>query len=271
MKPPQEEVASGVANVPSAGCGSNDAASTGGAAPAAPPVPAADSRVYSASSTKDPAKIKRPISEKKLASNRANGKKSRGPTSAAGKARSSKNAYKHGLCAQHLFRQGPQGVQDRQAYEDLSTRVREHYQPQNVMEEFLVEKIVTDMVRYSRVLGYENQILGQKGSFYLGATDKILRYATSNERQLMHSMKELERMREVRQAASGRSEDIEGEVSDLPNQGGPIANEEASWECLGSITWFAESAHETVGAQGPSQSNSEATPTESCPNDKGAA
>ncbi len=46
---------------------------------------------------------KKPVSERKLEANRANARKSTGPRTPEGKARSSQNAYKHGLLARCII------------------------------------------------------------------------------------------------------------------------------------------------------------------------
>jgi hypothetical protein len=262
---PREESDPGSIN-PS-GCGPVDADRTGGAAPTEPAV---DSDGHAAGLDNGAAEIKRPISERKLAANRANAREhSAGPKTAAGKAKSSRNSYKHGLCSQHLLRPGPQEAQDREAYEQLATSVRNHYQPEGAIEEFLVEKIVTEMVRYARIIGHEQKALNLCGfdNYFL---DKILRYSTSSERQLMRSMRELERIQAGREIVSGMSESLAAEPCvGRPHQAGP--SHDVNWSCLGSIVRFVKAADEQTGeakTQGSSQANGKAEPTGSGPGDK---
>jgi len=156
----------------------------------------------------DAAERKRPISEKKLAANRANAQRSTGPKTTAGKANSSRNSYKHGLCAQHLFPPGSQGAPDQEAYEKLANCVRNHYRPDGAIEEVLVENVVAGMVRYARIIGHEQQALGEGVPFNNDSIAKILRYSTTTERQLMRSIRELERIQAAREDASGRSQGL---------------------------------------------------------------
>jgi hypothetical protein len=48
-------------------------------------------------------------SERKVAANRTNGRKSRGPSTAAGKAKASRNATRHGLSAKCHLNSGVSG------------------------------------------------------------------------------------------------------------------------------------------------------------------
>jgi hypothetical protein len=157
----------------------------------------------------DTAERMRPISEKKLAANRANAQRSTGPKTTGGKVKSSRNSYKHGLCSQHLFRPGPQGAADQKAYEKLAACIRNHYKPERGIEELLVDKIVAGMVRYARIGGHEQQALGEDLPFKNNDIDNILRYSISNERQLMRCIRELERIQAAREDASGHSEEFE--------------------------------------------------------------
>lgn len=200
---------------------------------------AADVHITDGASVAD---SKGPISERKLAANRANAQHATGPKTAAGKTRSAQNAYRHGLCARHLFRPGAQGEEDKEAYHKLSARVRGHYRPQGVIAEFLVEKIVTEMVRFGRMIGHEQQELDRQHPFYNSAIDKILRYSTTSERQLMRSIKELERIQAARATTSGAAGEIGAEGGDEQARDG-ASSEDATWDCLSSIIQSAESAN----------------------------
>jgi hypothetical protein len=179
-------------------------------------------------------KAKQPISAKKLASNRANAQHSTGPKTAAGKAHSSSNSYKHGLCAQHLVRPGPEGARDQEAYQKLASRVWNHYQPEGIIEEFLVEKIVTEMVRYARIIGHEQRFLGHERGFDYFQPAMILRYSTTSDRQLMRSIKEIDRLQMERAMVSGLSDRAVAEDSDSPApQGEPT--DDADWSCLSAL------------------------------------
>ena len=81
---------------------------------------------------------KNPISEKQLAANRANASKSTGPTSPAGKARSSQNAIKHGLTASTF---AVVRLEDLQEIAHLKADLIAVYQPINSQELFALERM----------------------------------------------------------------------------------------------------------------------------------
>jgi hypothetical protein len=113
--------------------------------------------------------------------------------------------YGKGLFAAHLVRIGPEAKYDHEAYLQLADCVRNHYRPVGFMEQFMVEKIVVEMVRCARVFGHEQRRLG----YYDGAAQLdiplILRYSIAADRQLSHSIKELERMQTERKRLSETS------------------------------------------------------------------
>jgi hypothetical protein len=76
---------------------------------------------------------KQPISQKKLAANRANAQRSTGPRTPAGKARAARNSLKHGFCAQHMLRELSGGAEDGAVLEILNAGIRKHYQPQGAL------------------------------------------------------------------------------------------------------------------------------------------
>lgn len=214
---------------------------------------------------------KGPIPEEKVTANGPNDQHSPGQKTTARKANSSPDSYQHGLCAQHLFRPGPQEALDRDAYEKLATRIRDHYQPEGVMEEFLVEKIVTEMVRYARIIGHEQGLLGYRRGFNYFSVPMILRYSTSSERQLMRSIKELERVQAAREIVSPMSESSAAELRDRPPDRAR-ASDDASWKCLSSIRFEELDNGEARAIQIPRPpANGQARPSGSGPTDKSPA
>jgi hypothetical protein len=86
------------------------------------------------------------ISAKQLAANRRKAKRSTGPKTPEGKARSSQNATKHGLLSQHaVITTGDEksgGIVESQADFDLHLEnLRESYKPKTYGEELLVQQI----------------------------------------------------------------------------------------------------------------------------------
>jgi len=78
-----------------------------------------------------------PISKRKLAANRANAKKSRGPVTDAGKQKVSMNAIQHGLCGR--FRVLPD--ENQAEYDNLVRRFMEAEKPVDEVERELVAKM----------------------------------------------------------------------------------------------------------------------------------
>jgi hypothetical protein len=89
----------------------------------------------------------RTVSKRMIAANRRNARKSTGPRTRAGKARSSSNSLKHGLLAKSVVVQtSPQCEADFHA-----TLARLHADPQGFIEETLVQRIAACYWRLARV------------------------------------------------------------------------------------------------------------------------
>ena len=86
-------------------------------------------------------------SEKQISTNRRNAGLSTGPRSEAGRARSSRNALKHGLTAENvvLFDEDPA------AFDELRHRLYERYQLSDPVADHLVERVAANMWRLRRV------------------------------------------------------------------------------------------------------------------------
>ncbi|HTQ60825.1 MAG TPA: hypothetical protein VMI32_11405 [Candidatus Solibacter sp.] len=146
---------------------------------------------------------KRSVSGKKLAANRINARRSTGPKTAEGKAKSAQNAIKHGIFAKR-FLQGA-SAETVAEMETLIGEMRDYYQPAGKLEEMLVEKIVIENARYARILGVEQEELARKNAFFGPAVDRVARYATSTNRALSRAIEDLERAqaaRKVRERAA---------------------------------------------------------------------
>jgi hypothetical protein len=86
------------------------------------------------------------ISARALAS-RKNGARSRGPKTAAGKARSSRNALKHGLCAQKVL---VLAEEDAAAFCTLETALFEELAPAGPLQTVLAQRVVSAAWRLLR-------------------------------------------------------------------------------------------------------------------------
>ena len=94
---------------------------------------------------------------KQLEANRANAKKSTGPKSQEGKARSSFNSRKHGLTAKTLVI----GDENPADFDELRSGLMEQYDPQSAMEVELVERIAGLLWRLRRIPVFEAAIMRQ--------------------------------------------------------------------------------------------------------------
>ena len=98
-----------------------------------------------------PTLVKKPISEKKLAANRANAAQSTGPRSLEGKARSAQNSRKHGFTASTFTVVRLEEIDE---VERLRDDAIAFYQPINSQELFAVERIALaqqSMLRAARL------------------------------------------------------------------------------------------------------------------------
>ena len=94
-------------------------------------------------------------SKQQLEANRANAKKSTGPRSQGGKARSRLNSRKHGLTAKTLVI----GDEDPAQFDKLRAEVMEQYDPQSALERELVERLSSLLWRLRRIPAFEAAII----------------------------------------------------------------------------------------------------------------
>jgi hypothetical protein len=140
------------------------------------------------------------VSAQKFAANRANAQHSTGPKTPEGKERSKQNSLKHGFFARQPLPAGAEGDKLWLTYSDMVAGIWEYYEPVGCMEEVLVEKIATESVRFSRFMAYESDYVGKMQLFQLDGVDRILRFQSAINRQLFQSMRELERLQQIRKA-----------------------------------------------------------------------
>lgn len=97
------------------------------------------------------------ISEAKLRANRANAKRSTGPRTAHGKARSRLNALKHGLLSRELVNPALEGSRWRAEFDALLRRLARDLRPAGVLERMMVEEIAACYFRLVRAARFENR------------------------------------------------------------------------------------------------------------------
>ena len=151
------------------------------------------------------------ISERKLAANRLNAQRSTGPKTAEGKQRSAQNSFKSGIFVRQLFLNTDSGRKEWEAYEGVAAAIYEHYQPVGIMEEMLVDKVVSAAVRSARVLWFETAAFARNDTFWGQAVDKVLRYQISTDRQLTKAIELLEDVQRKRK--------VEGRLIPVRNPG----------------------------------------------------
>src|SRR6516225_8427201 len=93
--------------------------------------------------------------EKQIAANRENAKKSTGPRTLDGRRKTRRNAFRHGLTAETLV----EPVEDRAAYEALRAKINEDYRPATNLERQLVGRLVSLLWRLRRATAIEAGLL----------------------------------------------------------------------------------------------------------------
>ena len=155
--------------------------------------------------------------------NRRNGLLSCGPSSEEGKAKSSRNALKHGLTARHLLLQGENPLE----YRNHVQALHDDFSPKGALENGLVGRIADLSWRLRRVPRFEAALLtsirdedlsmpdltgGEKtektqlGSdlqkfFNMDFGDKLIKHENSLHRQLVSTLQELHLIQAQRQKA----------------------------------------------------------------------
>ena len=99
-----------------------------------------------------------PLSERRLAANRANAQGSTGPRTPEGKAVSSLNAVKTGLCGRAIL---VADEEEAQAYRDHVKRVFTWWGPDNVEEHALVQSLADTQWRLESIPGLESALYAQ--------------------------------------------------------------------------------------------------------------
>jgi len=89
--------------------------------------------------------------EKQIAANRRNAKRSTGPRTPKGKAMASKNALKHGLLSREVLLDS----EDPEELQDLQRCLRVDLQPLGALENLLVDQIAVSFWRLRRALAVE--------------------------------------------------------------------------------------------------------------------
>ena len=166
--------------------------------------------------------------QSQIDANRINAQKSTGPRTPEGKAKSRRNGLLHGLTAKTCMLDG----EDPEALTNLEDAIRDKFKPQDIDEDFLVERMAKARCRYNRIMPLEAGIFnirltvdqapkevvealsqeGQRAWAYLrdanggNALSKLSRYETSLLREYDRSRQELEKLQKIRAAEELRRE-----------------------------------------------------------------
>jgi len=174
----------------------------------------------STAETKKPTKATSP---RKIEANRKNAQHSTGPKTDQGKAKSSRNSITHGIfITKFLDGATHETVTEIQ---ELAASLREHYDPQGVLEEMLVQKIVIETARYGRIVALEQHPEPDRPLMYsLICLDRTSRYSTATSRALYKAIEELERHQAARTVREESSATTDAELAKSPaevNEGHP--------------------------------------------------
>ncbi|MHC4442745.1 MAG: hypothetical protein ACYTA5_09140, partial [Planctomycetota bacterium] len=102
---------------------------------------------------------KKQISQKQLQANRQNAKKSTGPQTPEGKARSSQNALKHGLLARQILINDDDPNEKTEDFDQLLSDLVDELQPDGRIQSLLVQRIAVCYWRLRRAYRFEAQSL----------------------------------------------------------------------------------------------------------------
>jgi len=146
-------------------------------------------------------------SEKQIAANRANARRSTGPKTSAGKARSRANAWKHGLTAEQVVIPG----EDAQQLKAIRRELWEEFQPLPGLESLFVERLAYYEWRMRRVLVLEAALLqdvpscpGRLGYSHGHALAILLRYEMAMANASRSTLQQLLVLQERRNEKGGR-------------------------------------------------------------------
>ena len=111
---------------------------------------------------------------KQITANRANARRSTGPRTDAGKARSRLNAWKHGISAEQIVIVD----EDPADFEALRAELWREWQPVGALEIVLLDRLAVYEWRLRRVPGFEESCLGMGAFNYPARLSLLSRYET---------------------------------------------------------------------------------------------
>ncbi|MCK6500053.1 MAG: hypothetical protein L6Q38_11310, partial [Nitrospira sp.] len=139
-------------------------------------------------------------SDRQVEANRQNALRSTGPTSPAGKARSSKNAMRHGLRSKDLVL----SWESAKDFDRLAKDLEREYRPATATERILLSRLLTCIWRLRRIVvvehraldGTESTEVSKRTSYFLA----ISKHEAGLDRFFHRALRELERVQAERKA-----------------------------------------------------------------------
>jgi hypothetical protein len=142
------------------------------------------------------------ISARQQAANERNAQKSTGPSTAEGRARSSRNATTHGLASREALLQS----EDKHAFQQHMESFANEYRPQTDLEQFYVTQMAEAAWRLRRVRRFESAAFdGSPDPSSDETVDKLLklsRYEAAIERSYYRALRELKNLYKERYNAN---------------------------------------------------------------------
>jgi hypothetical protein len=152
-----------------------------------------------------------------IAANQANSQKSTGPKSADGKARSSRNSFKHGLYSKELVLPN----EDPAELDQLRSSLRAEHQPINTTEEMLVNDLAENFWRLRRMREFETRAM-QPENIHVwhdsGLLAVVQRTMASAERGFHKTLASLRRLQKDRGFVPQPCHDSQDEIGFVPEQ-----------------------------------------------------
>jgi hypothetical protein len=104
---------------------------------------------------------------------RRNGRRTRGPTTGEGKARSSRNAVRHGILTDDVCAHDSREQRDN--FAALLDQLRSELAPSSLLESLIIERIAAALWRTRRVLAFESGTALERDSIPEPELDRVLR------------------------------------------------------------------------------------------------
>ena len=148
---------------------------------------------------------------------RSNGAQSQGPVTPEGKAVSSQNSLRHGLCSKQVVLPG----EDPQEFERHRAAYLQIYCPLTQPETDQVEIIASSCWRLKRIMAFEASLLGADETDPLKALSLIIRYENQLNRTLDRAEKHLKDLQENRPHSITRAPQPPAALPVQRNEPGP--------------------------------------------------